>query len=59
MEKLGKVRYFGVKYFFGMKGLKMQYKGECAEIYVSAFLILANQMTFWNMKALKMLGCSP
>ena len=55
MEKLGKVRYFGVKYFFGMKGLKMQYKGEFAEIYVSAFLILANQMTFWDMKALKML----
>jgi hypothetical protein len=58
MEKLGKVRYFGVKYFFGVKGLKMQYKGECAEIYVSAFLILANQMTFWDMKALKMFGCS-
>jgi hypothetical protein len=55
MENLGKVRNFGVKYFFGMKGLKMQYKGECAEIYVSAFLILANQMTFLDTKALKML----
>jgi hypothetical protein len=38
-----------------MKESKMQYKGEFAKFYVSAFLILANQMTFWDMKALKML----